>query len=170
MYNKKLFFLLIGVLSIFDIGIKYFVFSLQNLNTFFGISIIPSKNFGSAFGMFSTIPYYNYSIVILSLLIIAYIIYEIKHIKDTSYWMNIFIVLFLSGLIGNTYDRIVYGYVRDFIQIPSFAIINIADIYLTLAGIIAGIELLRQTKEFYSRKRKQNFKKGNSDKNNNNGK
>ena len=49
--------------------------------------------------------------------------------------------LFLGGCLGNLYDRVIYGYVRDFIYFKfgtySYPIFNIADI-----GIVIGTILL----------------------------
>ena len=47
-------------------------------------------------------------------------------------------VLLLSGIIGNLIDRILYGYVIDFINITifDFAIFNIADSFIVISVIL----------------------------------
>jgi signal peptidase II len=42
-----------------------------------------------------------------------------------------------AGALGNVIDRIFFGYVIDFIDVPFFSIFNVADI-----GIVVGIGLL----------------------------
>lgn len=47
------------------------------------------------------------------------------------FWEWIAYILFIAGALGNTYDRLIYGSVRDFIDIVDrYPIFNIADIYL----------------------------------------
>lgn len=47
------------------------------------------------------------------------------------------VVLVLSGALGNLFDRILFGGVRDWIPLFSFSIINIADIAIGIG--IAGL-------------------------------
>jgi len=55
---------------------------------------------------------------------------------------SIAFALFVAGGIGNLYDRIAYGYVRDFIKfafMPRFPIFNLADIFLTVGAVMLAV-------------------------------
>lgn len=66
-------------------------------------------------------------------ILIALIPNEKKYIP-----LNITFVLILAGALGNTYDRIAYEYVTDFIyfKLINFPIFNVADIYITVATFV----------------------------------
>ena len=93
------------------------------------------RNTGSAFSLFSGLEYYNWFIIILSLIIFIICLYKYKNLVSNKYYLFSFI-FFISGIICNFLDRFFLGYVRDFIGIKYFSIFNIADIYLSLAVII----------------------------------
>ena len=50
--------------------------------------------------------------------------------------MNLIILAFTAGAIGNLIDRIVHNYVIDFLyfSLIDFPIFNVADIYVTVAS------------------------------------
>ena len=47
------------------------------------------------------------------------------------------LVLLTAGAVGNGLDRIVRGYVVDFVRVPHWPVFNVADVYVT-----AGVALL----------------------------
>lgn len=55
--------------------------------------------------------------------------------------MRICLVMILGGGIGNFYDRVAFGYVRDFIytDFMRFPTYNVADSFLTVATILIAI-------------------------------
>ena len=57
-------------------------------------------------------------------------------------------VLILSGAIGNLIDRIVYGYVIDFLyfRLIDFPIFNVADCYVTIGAILLCIYELKASR------------------------
>lgn len=131
-YSFKYFFF--GFILVFlDLVFKYLFrdISLFENNFFF---IKSSINYGSTFGMFSNVIYYNYFVIILSFIII-FLIYYYRSEFNFKY-SNVILILFLSGLIGNLFDRIFYGYVRDFIGFKNLFIFNLADLYLFLSVLI----------------------------------
>jgi len=51
-----------------------------------------------------------------------------------------------GGAIGNVVDRIVHGYVLDFIALPRFYVFNVADACITTGLILMAIPSLRQAR------------------------
>jgi len=96
-----------------------------------------TKNFGAGFGILQN--YTAFLIIISSIILILVLIYY-KHIpKKTSY--QIFSGLAVGGLIGNLIDRIIFGFVTDFIDVGFWPSFNIADSALSV-GIIGLIILI----------------------------
>lgn len=135
-YIKKIeinYLLIVIILIFLDIILKiYFtnkIFLFSDL-----IYIMYSKNFGSSLGIFSNLNYYSYIIISLATICIFAVIHYRKYfLKDK--FLSYASIFFLSGVIGNTIDRIFYGYVRDFIVLKNLFIFNFADLYITIAFI-----------------------------------
>ncbi len=54
--------------------------------------------------------------------------------------------LILAGAIGNLIDRLVFGYVIDFLDFCVWPVFNVADSAITVGAILLGWSLLRQPK------------------------
>ncbi|MEK6634989.1 MAG: signal peptidase II [Planctomycetota bacterium] len=119
---------------IIDIVTKWIVFS--KLEEFGKITLIPvilnilrSKNEGVVFGLFpgKTNAFIIFSAIAIIVILCIYVWSDKTHIMS-----NLALGFVLAGAIGNLWDRIWYGYVRDFIDLhvgdkyhwPTF---NIAD-------------------------------------------
>lgn len=108
-------------------------------------SLVPTKNTGAAFSIFSDA---NIFLIIVSVLILVYLLYLLnKQIKFNK--LNIISYgLLIGGLLGNLYDRIIYKYVRDFFSFKifnyDFAIFNVADIAICLGAILLIITLFKE--------------------------
>lgn len=132
--NKKkiaIIFIVSMILTTIDLVTK----SLFTNKQFFKdsiVSIIYSQNYGSSFGIFSNLSYYSYSIAAISIITLlgSFLIY--KHFLKDKYLIATY-TFFIAGVLGNTYDRIIFGFVRDFISLKHLFIFNIADFYFTLA-------------------------------------
>jgi signal peptidase II len=93
------------------------------------INILRSRNEGVVFGLF---PGKTNVFIIFSIIAIAIIIYIYITSDKVLFVSNLALGLILAGAIGNLWDRIWYGHVRDFIDLhignkyhwPTF---NIAD-------------------------------------------
>jgi signal peptidase II len=69
--------------------------------------------------------------------------------KLGSVWWAIALGGLLGGLLGNLTDRLTrppgpgLGYVVDFIQLPNFAVFNVADMFITCSAVLMVILALR---------------------------
>jgi signal peptidase II len=123
---------------------------IKNFQLYESLSILPFfnltfvVNYGFAFGFLNN-PSLNQIIVILVIFsIIAYFLYLL--IKTQDQFFRFSLILVISGAIGNFIDRILYGFVIDFIDIylgsyhwPAF---NLADSSITLGFILIMFNIL----------------------------
>ena len=113
---------------------------LYNLDLFiFNIDFV--RNYGAAFNLLSGSRFFLSFISVISAIILSYFIFisENKHIN--KYGLS----LILAGSIGNGIDRILKGYVIDFIKIKfiDFPVFNIADIVINIGVLILIISHFR---------------------------
>jgi signal peptidase II len=54
------------------------------------------------------------------------------------------LVLVTAGAVGNYLDRIVRGYVVDFVHLKHWPVFNVADVYITAGYAVFGWVLLTQ--------------------------
>ncbi len=95
-----------------------------------------ATNKGAAFSMFEG---KTFLFILFAVFILASIYYYIKKYNIN----NIGYSFLCGGIIGNLIDRIIYGYVIDFIGINifnyRFPIFNIADIFIVLGALFVVI-------------------------------
>jgi len=124
----------IAFLFLIDIFTKYFFDGKNYLENNF-LYLASSHNAGSAFSLFSNVLFYNYVIAILGLICALFLIYYKEEFIENNL-MRYAWILIIAGILGNSFDRLVFGYTRDFLGFFEFFIFNLADFYLTLAVIL----------------------------------
>ena len=141
MINKlqtKLYFLSISIfILVIDQFTKYLIFYNYKIfinKDFLLFRLDFVKNYGAAFNILSG------SRILLSLISIIFSIFLIYLIlrQNTSRSLDLYSYSFiLGGTIGNGIDRIINGYVIDFINlnIINFPVFNIADISINIGFI-----------------------------------
>ena len=81
-------------------------------------------------------------------MVIFVIAYILINDKDTQYIAYSFVI---GGALGNLYDRIVYGYVIDFIEIHYnnfyWPIFNIADVAISIGIILLLYSMFSNNKK-----------------------
>ena len=103
-------------------------------------------NSGAAFGIFSKSTTF---LIVFSILIVAVIIFIDIRMRITNKLYTVGIGLILAGALGNFFDRITLGYVRDFIMFDfwkSFPIFNFADCCIVIGAILVCIYFIFLTK------------------------
>ena len=101
-------------------------------------------NYGAAFSFLSDAGgWQRWIFIIFSLIVITIITFFIIFDKETEYIAFSFV---LGGALGNLYDRLLLGYVIDFIEIHYnnfyWPIFNIADISISIGIILLLYSLL----------------------------
>lgn len=106
------------------------------------LRLLEGGNTGAAFGMLKN---GTLLLIIMTALLIIALMYLLFFRRFSSRWVYAAALLITAGGIGNLYDRVVYGYVTDFINFTfiDFPIFNIADCYVCVgAAILVGWLLL----------------------------
>ena len=99
------------------------------------------ENTGRAFGLFQN---GNAVLIVVMLAVIGYIIYSWKDILRYGAWAQWGGVLILTGALGNLYDRLILGFVVDFIDLRVWPVFNAADSFITIGAVLLGISLLQK--------------------------
>ncbi len=105
----------------------------SKINGDFFLSFFLTHNYGVAFGIeFTRRIIIIFNLIALIVLIILYKRYEFLGLA-----------FILGGLLGNLYDRVFYGYVIDFIHLKNFFVFNLADLFITLGGVLVFFKLIK---------------------------
>ena len=108
------------------------------------------KNTGMAFGMLKD---HRWVFMVFSTIAIVALIVYLFRFRPESRWMQVSMAMIIGGGIGNMIDRILLGYVVDFIDFTliNFAVFNIADSFVCVgAGIMIlclVLDLIKEIKQ-----------------------
>ena len=109
---------------------------------FFNLTFV--VNYGFAFGFLNNSSLNQIIVICVIFSIIAYFLYLLFKTQDQFFRFSL--ILVLSGAVGNFIDRVIHGFVIDFIDIylgsyhwPAF---NIADSSITLGFILIMFNIL----------------------------
>lgn len=115
--------------------------SIKVIPNFFYLTLV--HNEGAAWGLFSDAKVVIAIGTIIALILIYHFIYCFKQNKRN----NLAFGLLIGGLGGNLIDRILFGYVRDFLDFYIFnydyPVFNIADVCIVLGVILLIIAVLK---------------------------
>ena len=85
-------------------------------------------------------------LIVLSILVLAFLHYYVLTEEKMTKWRVFGLGIVIGGVVGNLIDRIVLGYVRDFIDFVifnyNFPIFNIADIAVVIGVILIIFEII----------------------------
>ena len=150
---RKSEFLVLGVLVFLDQLSKYLVSHLMELHqsirvlgNFLKITYV--HNTGAAWSMMSG---FREGFIIAALAVLVFLFAYLKKDRILGKWQRYVIVVLMAGTLGNLIDRVIYGYVIDFIDTYplgyDFPVFNVADICLTLGGAALVLSILLEKEQ-----------------------
>lgn len=124
---------------------KYFV--LQKLKPIGSVTVISGllefsyiENTGAAFGLFKNSMWLIMTLTAIAFVAIAVVLFRYKNHTLLSYIAS---TLLIAGGIGNLIDRMLYGFVVDFIHVMFFDyIFNFADCCVTVGAVLFVLHVL----------------------------
>jgi len=137
------------IFFIVDQAIKYFISSKMILNQYTVViknflNITYVHNTGAAFSLFDNARIFLILIGIIAVVVFTYYIIKTRTLNDFDIFTH---SLLLGGILGNLFDRIIYGYVIDYISLNLFGyhfpIFNFADICIVLSVILIFISQVK---------------------------
>lgn len=141
-----------GVVIVLDQLTKYFASTALTL--YKPVEVMPMFNFtlmhnpGAAFSFLSDASgWQRWFFTVVALVVSTVIVFWIKRLPVHEKWQAIGLAMILGGALGNVIDRVLFGYVIDFIQVyysewywPAF---NIADAAISIGVVILIYDGLR---------------------------
>lgn len=133
---------------VLDIATKYWVMNTIGFGWENRIEVLPFfnllyvHNYGAAFSFLSDAGgWQRWFLAAIAFAVTGMLIYWMRGISVSNKLLNIAYALVIGGALGNLYDRVIYGYVVDFLDFyignshwPAF---NLADIAICIgAGLI----------------------------------
>ena len=141
-------FYIISLISFFlDRIIKILIISLKigRIAIVDGIfAITPAHNYGAAW---SILYGHRWLLIIISIILLIGLYFVLIRNKKMSKYEEVTFGLLIGGIFGNLVDRIIYGYVIDYLEFNifgyNFPIFNLADSLIVISIVMLIIDVIR---------------------------
>ena len=102
-------------------------------------------NSGAAFSIFENSKIFLIMFALVAIILILF--YAIKNIDKFSTFSGFWAAMLIAGIGCNLYERIAFGYVRDFFKLNfiDFPVFNISDVFINI-GVLAIILIIVKNK------------------------
>ncbi len=143
---------LAAVIVVLDLGTKSLATNM--LEYAISVPVLPFFNFtllhntGAAFSFLANAGgWQRWFFAVLAVVISGMLVKWLATLKSDK-WLAIAIALVLGGALGNLYDRVVLGYVVDFLHFYwgnyHFPAFNLADSAITVGAIMMALDIFRK--------------------------
>ena len=127
------------------IAAAYLIRGSVEIAPFFRLTLV--HNSGAAFGFLNDAGgWQNMFFVGVAVLACGVIVFMIRRLSARDVWLGVALSLVLGGAVGNLIDRLLYGYVIDFVDIyyrswhwPAF---NVADSAISIGAVILVLDAI----------------------------
>ncbi|MCL1830328.1 MAG: signal peptidase II [Oscillospiraceae bacterium] len=139
---------LLSILGLVVIDRVLKVYMTNLLSDVYRVDFIPGvihfvylENTGASFGILQNA---TVLLSVVTFLVLLLLLYYIVSKRSSSRLLTISLVLITAGGIGNLYDRIVYGYVVDYIEFSfiNYAVFNFADTLVNIGAVMLFVYLI----------------------------
>ena len=118
--------------------------SLPIIKNVFHLSLVFNR--GVAFGMFKQGSMF-FILVALAAIVVIFVNLKFKSGFYKNNWLQKYsLLLILAGATGNLIDRLVFGYVIDFLDFRFWPVFNIADSAITIGACILVFGMFKKSK------------------------
>jgi signal peptidase II len=142
-------YIIIGIIFL-DQVLKFLARQIAPYRLFPFLSIAKAQNTGVAFGMLKNIGSANLIFLVVSLLAICFMSY-LFFSDQLGRKSRIGLTMMIGGALANSIDRVIHGFVIDFIDFHigswHFATFNIADAAISIGALIVIFFLFIEEKE-----------------------
>lgn len=90
------------------------------------------ENTGAAFGIGAA---RNNFFVALTVVLLGVLLYLQRAWREKNAWLQAGLTLVIGGAIANLYDRVVYGFVVDFLDLRVWPVFNVADSCISIGAV-----------------------------------
>ena len=97
------------------------------------VRLVNWHNTGAAFGIFQGM---NGLFMALAFVIIGLILIYFPSISQSDYFFRLALSLQMAGAMGNLIDRLLRGFVTDFVSVGRFPVFNVADSCITMGVVV----------------------------------
>ncbi|MCK6264871.1 signal peptidase II [Vibrio sp. ZSDE26] len=138
-----------------DIGIKFVVLEHMGYGWANRIEVLPFfnllhvHNYGAAFSFLADQPgWQRWFFSTIAFIVTGMLIYWMSKLPSTEKWNNIAYAMIIGGAVGNVFDRIVHGFVVDYLDFywgnyhwPAF---NLADMAICIGAAMIILDGFRK--------------------------
>lgn len=143
-----MFYLAALLVFLFDRALKSVAFarlapagSLPVIKGFFNLTYV--RNSGVAFGLF---PGQRLLLILIGIIVCFLVVYYHERSGNKNLLLNVYLGLIFGGSLGNLFDRVVSGYVTDYMDFRVFPVFNLADMCINLGVILIIINFIMEKK------------------------
>lgn len=124
----------------------FVMYERLSVTPFFNLTL--AHNYGAAFSFLADQGgWQRYFFTGIAVVISVVLLVWLHQTPKNDRWVAISLALILGGAIGNVYDRVMLGYVVDFLdfyyQSYHFPAFNVADSAISIGAVMMAIDLIR---------------------------